>query len=109
MDRPADGIHELVARLREGDWHAPAGLRRAAFDGTAPDERVRALVVKVARDATGVTDDDLDTARAAGLTEDQIWEVIVCAAVGQASREYAAGRAALQEALADRTADGRPS
>lgn len=109
MDRPADGIHDLVTRLREGDGHAPAGLRRAAFDGTAPDVRVRALVAKVGRDAAAVTDDDLDTARAAGLTEDQIWEVTVCAAVGQASREYAAGRAALGDALADRTADGRPS
>ncbi|MBR7830845.1 hypothetical protein KDK95_31365, partial [Actinospica sp. MGRD01-02] len=46
-----------------------------------------------------VTDADFAAGRAAGLSEDQLFEVVVCAAVGQATRQYEAGLAALDEAL----------
>ena len=37
-------------------------------------------------------------AKASGCTEDQIFELVVCAAVGQSTRLYEAGLAALAEA-----------
>jgi hypothetical protein len=35
-----------------------------------------------------VTDEDVTAARAAGLSADQIFELAVCAAIGQATRQY---------------------
>ena len=36
----------------------------------------------------------------AGFTEDQLFELVICAAVGQSTRQYEAGLAALAEATA---------
>lgn len=100
MGRPDDlGIHELATRLRDGDGHAPADLRRAALDGTAADPAIRGVVQKVAYEAASITDDDLASAQRVGLGDDELWEVIVCAAVGQSIRQYDAGLAALRAAL----------
>lgn len=48
--------------------------------------------------ASSITDDDIATVRASGLTEEQIFEIVVCAAIGQANRQYEAALAALQAA-----------
>jgi alkylhydroperoxidase/carboxymuconolactone decarboxylase family protein YurZ len=37
-----------------------------------------------------------------GLSEDEVFELVVCAAVGQAARQYESALAALAEAGADR-------
>ena len=63
--------------------------------------RLRTLVDKVARHARQVTDDDFGAVRAAGLSEDQIFEVAVCAAIGQADREYNNALAALAAATGE--------
>jgi alkylhydroperoxidase/carboxymuconolactone decarboxylase family protein YurZ len=52
----------------------------------------------VARHAYKITDDDIAGARASGLSEDQLFEVIVCAAIGQATRQYETALAALKAA-----------
>ena len=77
--------------------------RRAAFDGAGLSEPVRTLIRKVADRSYSVTGDDVAAVRAAGLSEDQIFELIVCAAVGVADRQYTAAAAALAEAT------GRPT
>ena len=41
----------------------------------------------------------------AGFTDDQLFELVICAAVGQSTRQYEAGLAALAEAT-DNTATG---
>lgn len=79
---------ELVSRVLGSEGMAPLDLRRAAFDGSGLDEPLRVLVDKVAHHAQHVTDDDIAAARAAGLSEDQIFEIVVCAAIGQADRQY---------------------
>ena len=86
---------ELVRRVLGGGGEAPAELRRAAFDDTGLSEPVRTLIEKVAHHAYDVTDDDVAAVRTAGLSEDQIFEIVVCAAVGQANRQYESGLAAL--------------
>jgi alkylhydroperoxidase/carboxymuconolactone decarboxylase family protein YurZ len=53
------------------------------------------LIEKVANHAYRVTNEDVAAVRAAGLGEDQIFEIVICAAVGQASRQYADALAAL--------------
>jgi hypothetical protein len=57
-----------------------------------------ALIGKVATRPAQVTDADVAAARASGFTEDQLFELVICAAVGQSSRLYEAGLAALAEA-----------
>jgi alkylhydroperoxidase family enzyme len=46
-----------------------------------------------------VTAADIATLRKAGLSEDQIYEIVVCAAIGQATRQYQNGIAALSAAI----------
>jgi hypothetical protein len=86
---------ELVTRVLGGGGKAAAELRRAAFDNAGLSEPLRTLIEKVAYRAYSVTDDDVTAVRAAGLSEDQIFEIVVCAAVGQADRQYESGLAAL--------------
>jgi alkylhydroperoxidase family enzyme len=92
----------LYARVLDGDGTAPTELRRAAYDNTGLDEPMRTLIEKVAYRAQSVTDGDVAAVRAAGLTEDQIFEIVVCAAIGQASRQYTNAMAALAGATEGR-------
>ncbi len=62
-----------------------ASARRAAFDNQGVPESARALVAKVARAAWTVTDADVAAAKSAGVSEDEIFELTVCAALGQAT------------------------
>ena len=73
----------MVARILEGDGRAPCALRRAAFDNAGLAEPLAMLNDKVAKHAYKVTDEDIAAARASGASEDQIFELVVCAAVGQ--------------------------
>jgi hypothetical protein len=86
---------ELVARVLEGNGKAAPELRRAAFENAGLGEPIRTLIDKVANHAYRITDEDVAAVRAAGLTEDQVFEIVICAAVGQASRQYTSARAAL--------------
>jgi hypothetical protein len=88
----------LIARVLDGDGKAPAELRRAAFDNAGLDEPIRTLIEKVTYHARRVTDEDIAAVRAAGLSEDQVFEIVVCAAIGQASRQYKNAVAALASA-----------
>ena len=99
MSDIAQARKALVARILEGDDHASRVLRRTAFDNAGLAEPPRTLIGKVARQATQVTDEDVAAARASGLSEDQIFEIVVCAAVGQATRQYDAAVAALEAAI----------
>jgi hypothetical protein len=88
----------LETRILEGAGDAPPSERRAAFNNSGLAGPAGALVDKVALHASRVTDDDIAAARTSGLSEDQIFEIVVCAAVGQASRQYDAALAALDAA-----------
>ena len=46
-----------------------------------------------------VTDEDLGAVKAVGLTEDQVFELVICAAVGQSSRQYTSALEALDQAM----------
>jgi alkylhydroperoxidase/carboxymuconolactone decarboxylase family protein YurZ len=92
----------LIARVRDGDGKAAPKLRRAAFDNAGLDEPIRTLIEKVAHHSYRVTDGDVAAVRSAGLSEDQIFEIVVCAAVGQASRQHNSALAALASATEER-------
>jgi hypothetical protein len=88
----------LRNRILEGDGKASLSERRAAFNNSGLVEPLGALADKVARHAYKITDEDITAARASGLNEDQIFEIVVCAAVGQATRQYDTAVAALEAA-----------
>ena len=87
----------LIARIVDGDGKSSSQQRRAAFEGSGPDG-AGALIEKVTKHAYRVTDDDIAAAKAAGLSEDQIFELVVCGAIGQANRQLETALAALDEA-----------
>jgi alkylhydroperoxidase family enzyme len=87
----------LIARVVDGAGRATSEHRRAAFAGSGPDA-ARGLIEKVTKHAYKVTDQDIAAAKAAGLSEDEIYELVVCAAVGQANRQLESALAALTEA-----------
>lgn len=78
----------LVTRVLEGMGKATHLQRRAAFDNRRLDEPRRTLINKVANHAYKVTDEDILAAKETGLSEDQIFELVVCAAIGQSTRQY---------------------
>jgi hypothetical protein len=88
----------LVAGILEGEGRASPEIRRAAFANEGLDEPLGQFVDRVAHDARMITDADIESLKKAGLSEDQIYEIVVCAAIGQASRQYENALAALSAA-----------
>jgi hypothetical protein len=84
------GREALVTRVLEGEGDASHEARRAAFDNNAD----LPLIEKVAKAAWTVTDEDVAAVKAT-LSEDAIFELVVCAALGQATRQLDAALAAL--------------
>lgn len=90
----------LIERVLRGEGRASPRQRRAAFVNEGLTGMLGALVEKVVWRPSEVTDEDVQAVLAGGLSEDQVFELVVCAAVGQASRQYEAGVAALEAAVA---------
>ena len=86
----------LTKRILEGAGESLPVDRRAAFNNSSLAEPVGALVDKVAKHPHKITDEDINAAKVSGFNEDQIFEIVVCAAIGQASRQYDAALAALE-------------
>ena len=103
-DRKRAAHRALVDRVLTGAGRASAEQRARAFsnDGLAPPWP--ALIGKVATRPTQVTEADFAAAQASGFSEDQLFELVICAAVGESTRLYETGLAALAEA----TVNGRP-
>ncbi|MDB4960300.1 MAG: hypothetical protein JWP01_299 [Myxococcales bacterium] len=93
----------IVERVLTGPGTASAEQRRAAFENAGVAEPARVLIDKVARTAYKVTDEDIAAARAGGLSEDEIFELTICAAIGVATRQHEAAHAALTAALEGRS------
>jgi hypothetical protein len=94
----------LVDRVRNGNGRASVEQRRRAFHNEGLSPPLDQLIGKVATKPATVTEEDLAAAKESGCTEDEVFELVICAAVGQSARLYDAGLAALAEA----TDKGRP-
>lgn len=90
-----------VTRVLEGPGVASPAERRAAFDNTELVGALGRLIDKVARQPGRITDADIAGVKASGRSEDQIFELVVCAALGQATRQYETALAALAEATGE--------
>lgn len=85
----------FVEQIRTTDGHLPATERAAALDaaavpGTTPSGDVGEFVAKVANRSYAVTDGDIARLRDSGLSEDEILELLVAAAVGAGDRRWRA-------------------
>ena len=100
MPKFSEARTAIVSRILEGSGKASPDQRRAAFDDRQAAAAPLTLIEKIRREPRTVTDDDVSSARKSGLDEDQIFELVVCAAVGQAVRQYDSALAALQAASA---------
>ena len=99
-DRKRAAHRALVDRVLNGEGRAAAEQRARAFSNDGLSSPVDALIGKVAERPAEVTDAGLAAAKASGCTEDELFELVVCAAVGKSARLYEAGLAALAEATA---------
>ena len=88
----------VIERVLEGAGKAAAETRRAAFDNREVPEAARSLIDKVTKNAWKVTDEDVAAVRQAGMSDDQIFELSVSAALGQSTRQLDSALAALDEA-----------
>lgn len=97
----------VVDRVLHGPGVTSAAARQAAFDNRDVDSRAQALVDTVARQAWKVTDAQVATTVTAGLSEDAVFELTVCAALGQATRQLSSALTALEEATGQAARSGR--
>jgi hypothetical protein len=97
----------VVERAVRGPGVASVTSRQAAFANQDVDHRARALVDKVARHAWNVTTADVSAVTAAGVREDEVFELAICASLGQATRQLNAALSALDEATPSTERRGR--
>jgi hypothetical protein len=95
----------LVDRVLNGEGTAAAEQRARAFRNEGLSPPLQSLIGKVAARPVQVAEADFAAARASGLSEDQLFELVICAAVGESARMYEAGLAALAEATGSEAAD----
>ena len=103
MSAEADRLRKrVIDAILARDAHTSVAERRAAFDANHAtfSDAGKALLAKVTKTAWKVTDEDVAAAKATGLTEDQLFELIVCAALGEATRQHDHAAALLDEAFA---------
>ena len=100
-DSKRAAFRALEDRVLNGEGRASREQRARAFGNDGLQPPLDELVGKVASRPAQVTDADFAAAKAAGCTEDELFELVVCAAVGQSARLYDAGLAALAEATGD--------
>lgn len=103
-DKKLAAHRALVDRVLNAEGRASPEQRARAFGNDGLPPPLHALIGKVATSPAQVTDADFAAAKASGCTEDELFELVICAAVGHSARLYEAGLAALAQA----TADGRP-
>jgi hypothetical protein len=104
-DKKREAHRALVDRILHGPGKASPEQRAQAFKNADIPPPLKTLIGKVATRPTQITDADFDAAKAAGFSEDQLFELVISAAVGQSTRLYEAGLAALIEATSDGNGD----
>lgn len=87
-------LADMEQRVLEGPGTLDPAIRQAAARGDVGDD-LATYVDKVHRHAYKVTDEDVERLRAAGYSEDQIFELTIAAAYGAARSRLDAAMEAL--------------
>ncbi|HXS35763.1 MAG TPA: hypothetical protein VN721_03630 [Flavipsychrobacter sp.] len=93
---------DIITHIQKKDAFSSQAERQAAFNNSGLIEPLSTLINKVANYAFKVTDSDISAVKKSGISEDQIFELVICAAVGQASRQYTNALAALEQVITDK-------
>jgi hypothetical protein len=96
-DRYASLWRALEDSVLRGQAHTPPALREAAATRGALPPHLVGFVEQIHRHAYRITDEDVAALRAQ-CSEDELFEIIVAAALGAASTRRAAGLRALEDA-----------
>jgi hypothetical protein len=97
MSQATTARKAATERVLRGAGKTSRAVRQAAFDNRDVAEPARALIDKVAKTAWKITDEDVAAVRRT-QSDDEIYEQVVAAAMGQATRQLDAALAALDEA-----------
>ena len=89
--------NNVIKRVLDGAGVAAPGRRRGAFERKGAPPELQVLLDKVEAHAYEVTDDDLRGLQAK-YSDDELFEIIVSAALGASERRLLAGLEALDEA-----------
>jgi alkylhydroperoxidase family enzyme len=95
-NRYSDQLEDLVQSVLGSRGALPHPVRRGITEGNAVPPALADYVEKVVSGADQLTDDDIRTLSASGLSEDQIFEATVCAALGAGLARLRAGLTALE-------------
>lgn len=101
LDRLGAALRTLTDAVLTHPATTPPQLRQAAYDGVPDDPAVAAYVALVDRQPYRVTDTEVAALREDGLSDDEIFDVTLAAALGAAQRR-------LDAALGLLSPDGRP-
>jgi hypothetical protein len=99
-DQHAEKMQRLVESVLDGPGELEPAVRKAIAGEVGGGQIPPALLPyldKVAHRAWTMTDEDIQALRRAGLSEDQIFEATVAAALGAGLERLRAGLAALGE------------
>ena len=95
---PHAGLRDRVLRtVLEGPAEADPAIRRAAAEASGVPPTLQTLVDKIHRHAYTVTDDDIARLRTE-YGDDQLFEIVVSAALGASRKRLVAGLEALDDA-----------
>ena len=89
--------NNVIKRVLDGAGVGTPAQRHAAFEGKGAPPEVQALIDKVEAHAYKVTDDDLQRLQQT-YNDDELFEIIVSAALGASERRLLAGLEALDDA-----------
>ena len=103
-------LADLETRLLSQPGALDPAIRSAAAEGDGVPDAVADYVEKVRRHAYTVTDEDVETLRRTGYSDDQIFELTVAAAYGAARARLDAALSAMgaHSAVASAPQDPRP-
>ena len=96
--RYADLVAALRAAVFDGPGEVDPAIRRAVGTGAVVPEKWAAYVGKVRDASYKITDRDVSALKAAGCTEEEIFEITVAAATGAALQRLDLGLRAMHGA-----------
>jgi len=98
VDDPHAGLRDRVLEgVLQGPGESDPVIRRAAAGGAGAPSELQPLIEKIHRHAYKVTDEDVALAQAK-YGDDQMFEIVVSAALGASRQRLLAGLRALDEA-----------
>lgn len=93
----SDEVALLIKTVLESPGVTSPGLRESIFHGKDIPGSLNVYAAKVHRESYKITEDDIRKLISEGCTEDEIFEVTVCAALGASKPELDRGLQALKE------------